>query len=100
MGVYPNIGPELSAWDYLTPPLLTLTGIIAGDGRLYRAAVFQDSDGGLFGECFDFPPIMQPTYVFGQGETLAECRDELQDGINAALGGAAEPPGYSPLILR
>ena len=70
------------------PQLATLTGIVAGDGRLYRAVLFRDpEDSGFFGECFDFPPPLQPCYVFGQGETLAECRNDLRDGINAALGG-------------
>lgn len=102
MGVYPDFGQELSRavgqaavmYSYLTTDLggpeaqlVTLTGIIAGDGRLYRAAVYQDVAGGLIGECFNFPPPFPPTYAFGQGETLAECRDDLRDGINAALGG-------------
>ena len=98
MGVYPDFGnfgrivgqagvmaAILEQFSDPVPRLFTLTAIVGADGRLYRAAIFEDSDGGLFGECFDFPPPLPTMYVFGAGDTLAECRQDLREGIAQAL---------------
>ena len=63
--------------------LATCCGVVAGDGRLYRGVIYAAREGGYWGECVD--PGGIPGAAYGQGETIAECRADLADGINAFM---------------
>ena len=66
--------------------LITCCGVIAGDGRLHRAVVYQDKDDdGYWGACQDFPDEYQPSFAYGQGETIAAALADLIEGIDAVM---------------
>ena len=62
---------------------ITCCGVMAGDGRMYRAVLYQDKEDELYlVTSVDFPEEYQPSFATGQGETVSAAKAALAESIN------------------